>query len=98
MSDTNSQSKAAKKVVGISYTDGDPAPLVMLKAAGDEAETLLRQAEQREEIPVVRDAALVNQLYRIPMDQPVGRELFPVMALLLAHVLQVDQKRTEANT
>jgi type III secretion system FlhB-like substrate exporter len=41
--------------------------------------------------PVVRDAALVDQLYRIPIDAPIGRELFPVMATLLAHVVHLDR-------
>lgn len=81
-----------KRVVGVSYEPGDAAPLVMLKAAGAEAEQLVKQAT---DIPVVSDPALVNRLYRVPIDQPVGRELFPVMALLLAHVLRLDRKRDD---
>jgi type III secretion system FlhB-like substrate exporter len=82
-----------KKVVGVSYDAEDVAPLVMLKAAGADADSILQQAQARDDLPVVRDPALVNQLYRIPMDTPIGRELFPVMALLLAHVLRVDRDR-----
>jgi type III secretion system FlhB-like substrate exporter len=84
---------ADTKVVGVSYDPGDVAPLVMLKAAGADAETLVQQAKLRDDLPVIRDPALVNQLYRVPMDTPIGRELFPVMALLLAHVLRVDRDR-----
>jgi type III secretion system FlhB-like substrate exporter len=85
-----------KRVVGVSYDAGDPAPLVMLKAAGADAAELLSQASRRDDLPVVRDPALLNQLYRVPMDQPIGRELFPIMAVLLAHVLRLDRQPQEA--
>ncbi|HYM34761.1 MAG TPA: EscU/YscU/HrcU family type III secretion system export apparatus switch protein [Steroidobacteraceae bacterium] len=83
-----------KRVVGLSYDENEPAPVVMLKAAGVDADALL-DAAKSEDLTVVRDAALVDQLYRVPMDSPISRELFPVVALLLAHVLQIDQARQE---
>ncbi len=43
-----------------------------------------------EDVPNVRDPEWVEQLYRLPVDASVGKELFPVMATLLAHVLFVD--------
>ncbi len=45
----------------------------------------------------MRDAALTEQLYRVPMDAPIGRELFPVMAVLLAQVLYLDQATEESS-
>ena len=51
---------------------------------------LLFAAGSRAEVPIVRDPALVQALYRVPMDTPVSRELFPVMAALIVHVLNVD--------
>ena len=45
----------------------------------------------------VCDPALLQALYRVPMDAPVSRELFPVMAALIAHVLSVDGKQTGEN-
>jgi len=49
-------------------------------------------------------APLTEQLYRVPMDAPVGREpgrpmgqLFPVMAVLLAQVLYLDQATEESS-
>ena len=81
-----------RRVVGVSYELGELAPTVVLKGAGAAAETVLEAARRASEAPlVVRDAALVDQLYRIPIDSPIGRELFPVMATLLAHVVQLDQ-------
>ena len=81
-----------QRVVGVSYEPGEMAPTVVLKSAGVGAEAVLDAARRASEPPlVVRDAALVEQLYRIPIDAPVGRELFPVMATLLAHVVQLDR-------
>jgi hypothetical protein len=61
--------------------------------------------ERVSENPMVRDAALAEQLYRVPIDAPIGREpgrptgqLFPVMAVLLAQVLDLDQTTKESST
>lgn len=44
---------------------------------------------------------LAEQLYRAPVEAPVGREpgsqLFPVMAVLLAQVLDLDQSTKESS-
>lgn len=37
------------------------------------------------------DAQVLEQIYSVPFERPVGRELFLVMASLLAHVLQIDE-------
>ncbi len=87
---------ATTRVVGVSYEPGEKAPIVVLKGSGDAAEAMLAVARAGEEVAVVRDAELVEQLYRVPIDAAVGKELFPVMAALLAHVLYVDRKTLEA--
>ena len=87
-----------KRVVGLSCDPDQSAPVVVLKGAGEAADALLDEARERDGLPVVRDAALVDQLYRVPIDAAVGRELFPVMAVLLAHVLMVDRKAQETRT
>jgi flagellar biosynthesis protein len=86
------------RVVGVSYELGDLAPTVVLKSAGAGAQSVLDDARRLPDgPPVVRDAALVDQLYRIPVDGDVGRELFPVMATLLAHVIRLDRHLDEQN-
>lgn len=80
-----------QRVVGVSYEPGDLAPTVVLKSAGVGAKAVLEAARTPSATPVVRDAALVDQLYRIPIDGDVGRELFPVLATLLAHVIHLDR-------
>jgi type III secretion system FlhB-like substrate exporter len=84
-----------KKVVGVSYEPGYPAPLVILKGAGQDATAILERATCDADVPVISDPNLVAQLYRIPLDGAVGAELFPVMAALLVHVLHVDQRLKE---
>ena len=37
-----------------------------------------------------------EQPYRVPSDAPIGRELFPVMAVLLGQVLDLDQTTKES--
>ncbi|HEY4211195.1 MAG TPA: EscU/YscU/HrcU family type III secretion system export apparatus switch protein [Steroidobacteraceae bacterium] len=87
-----------KRVVGVSYEKGDTAPVVVVKGAGEAADAVLSQAQRRVDLPIVRDAELVEHLYRVPVDAPIGKELFPVMATLLAHVLFVDGKLREQKT
>jgi type III secretion system FlhB-like substrate exporter len=85
-----------KRVVGVSYEFGQMAPTIVLKSAGAGAEAVLGAVRHTSDAPpVVRDAALVDQLYRIPIDAPIGRELFPVMATLLAHLVQLDRHMQE---
>jgi type III secretion system FlhB-like substrate exporter len=88
----------AKKVVGVSYDiESAAAPVVMLKGAGPEAQAALDRARQLGGIPIVKDPDLVRELYRVPLDSPIGRELFPVMAALLAHVIHIDRTRGDAS-
>lgn len=82
-----------RKVVGVSYDMADAAPVVLLKGAGLEAQAVLDRARQLGDVPVVKDPDLVRELYRVPVDAPIGRELFPVMAALLAHIMTVDRAR-----
>ena len=84
-----------KRVVGVSCEIGDTAPIVVLKGSGEAADAVLEAARDEEELLVVRASALVDQLYRVPIDAPIGRELYPVMAVLLAHVLLADRKVKE---
>lgn len=87
---------AEKRVVGVRYAPGDAAPTVVLKGTDATADAILRQAEQCESLPIVRDATLVEQLYRVPIDRAIDRELFPVMAALLAHILHIDRNQEES--
>lgn len=85
------------RIVGVSYDLEDAAPTVILKGAGAEAQQILDRARQLADVPIVKDPQLVRELYRLPLDAPIGRELFPVMAALLTHIIRIDRSRnTEA--
>lgn len=86
-----------KKVIGIGYDIGsDAAPTVVLKGAGGEAELALEQARRLGDIPVVSDPVLAEQLYRLPIDAAVGRDLFVAVAAVLEHVVQLDHQLGES--
>lgn len=80
-----------RRVVGIHFTEESLVPVVVLKAAGLQAEHLIAEATRDNLKPVVESKLLTGQLYRIPVDQTVTPDLFPLMAALLAHVVQVDK-------
>ena len=83
------------KVIGLSFdVDAASVPTVVLKGSGEAAAAVVADALQAANIPVVKDPALLQALYRVPVDHPIGRELFPVMAALIAHVLSVAADRT----
>jgi len=87
-----------KKIIGVSYDiESAAAPVVMLKGAGAEAQAALDRARQAGDIPIVKDPDLVRELYRVPLDSPISRELFPVMATLLAHVIRIDRSAGEVS-
>ncbi|HEU4653034.1 MAG TPA: EscU/YscU/HrcU family type III secretion system export apparatus switch protein [Steroidobacteraceae bacterium] len=81
------------KVVGIAYEMGDSAPIVVVKGAGEQAQAVLAKAAELGDVPVIRDRELVDALYRVNVDSPIGRDLFPVMAALIAHVMKIDNKQ-----
>lgn len=86
------------RVVGLSCDLGEAAPTVILKGAGAEAEEILERARQLADVPIVKDPQLVRELYRLPLDAPIGRELFPVMAAVLADIIRTDRSWAEAAT
>lgn len=81
------------RVVGVKLTEDSLVPVVIVKAAGEHADELLREAQAKGDVPVIRSPALTSKLYRIPIDHAVTPDLFPMMAALLAHVIQVDKHR-----
>lgn len=40
--------------------------------------------------PAVSDPALARELYGLPIDAPIGEELFTIVAALLVHVFEVE--------
>jgi type III secretion system FlhB-like substrate exporter len=84
-----------KKVVGLGYEVGQGLPRVVVKGSGKMAEQILRQRDPNNGPMLVKDAQLLEQLYRLPMDAEIGAELFHLVAALLAHVFAVEEKMKE---
>jgi len=93
------EDRPLQRVVGLRYEPDDGAlPQVVLKGAGPLAEELLarRIGLGTRSPPVVKDAALVDALYRLPVDGAIGPELFEAVAALLVHVFAVEAKVRQA--
>ncbi|MCE3261356.1 MAG: hypothetical protein K0R43_435 [Pseudoduganella sp.] len=73
--------------VAISYKHGDmPAPKVLAKGAGELA-AKMRAAAHRHGVAVVENRALARELYRrVPADQFVPEDLYPLLARILLWV------------
>jgi type III secretion system FlhB-like substrate exporter len=87
------ETKPLSRVVGLRY-DADAEnslPSVVLKAAGPVTDALLAQTLHRDGPRLVRDAALLDQLYRLPVDAAIDPALFDLVAALLAHVIAVNE-------
>jgi type III secretion system FlhB-like substrate exporter len=84
-----------KKVVGLKYDPAEGVPQVVVKGGGAAAEELLRSRDALGGAPVVHDGPLAEQLYRLPMDAPIGPELYELVAALLAHVFFLEKETGE---
>lgn len=88
-----------RRVVGLSYEPDKGLPQVILKGSGPLAEEILKRRGPRVGVQVVRNEALLQSLYRLPLDAQIGPELFHVVAVILAHVFALEVKlKTERET
>jgi type III secretion system FlhB-like substrate exporter len=87
---------AELRIVGLKYEPAEGAPQVILKASGELAAAVLRERLRgAAAAPVVKNEALLEQLYRLPVDGRIGPELYRAVAVLLAHVLAVEAQMQE---
>jgi len=82
--------KPPKKAVALRYERGkDRAPRVTAKGQGWLAEQILKQAGDN--TPVVEDAALVEVLYQLDLQQEIPPHLYQAVAEILAFVYRLDK-------
>jgi len=82
--------KPPKKAVALRYERGkDRAPRVTAKGQGWLAEQILKQAGDN--TPVVEDAALVEVLYQLELQQEIPPHLYQAVAEILAFVYRLDK-------
>jgi type III secretion protein U len=73
--------------------DGDGAPRVIAKGAGDDA-ARIRSAARRAGVPIVRDVALARALHRLTeIGDEIPEELYEAAAAVLAHLYGLEEKR-----
>ena len=80
-----------KKVVGLRYEPEHGLPQVILKGYGALADEILQRRSQENGPPVVKDEALLEQLYRLPIDADIGPALYRLVAIILVHVFAVEE-------
>jgi len=84
-----------KKIVGLQYKKGQGLPKVLVKGQGYIADEILKQRNLVNPPPLIKDEKLVQQLYKLPIDGEITKDLFEVVALLLVHVYSIEEKMQE---
>jgi flagellar biosynthesis protein len=70
---------------------GDEAPEILATGHGLVAEEILRIAKEND-VPLHQDAALVEALARLDVTDVLPRELYAVVAEVLAYVFRLDEE------
>lgn len=88
--------QSLKKAVALKYTPGSDAPVVVAKGRGEIADNILQKAKENG-VAVQEDAALVEVLSKLDLDQQIPPELYQLVAEILSFVYQSDRKAGERN-
>ncbi|CCC84802.1 flagellar biosynthetic protein flhB [Paenibacillus polymyxa M1] len=80
-----------KKAVALKYTPGESeAPIVVAKGSGRIADSILEKAKEHG-VPVQEDAALVEVLSKLDLDEQIPAELYQLVAEVLTYIYQMDR-------
>ena len=87
------EERGTRRVVGLHYEAASPPPGLQgeWRAGGRNPST----ATTRDRRALVRDPRLTRELYRLPVDAPIGRKLFVAVAAVLVHVLSLEAAMEE---
>lgn len=92
---TREEKDRIKKIVGLQYKKGEGLPKVIVKGQGYIADEIIKRRSISNPPPLVRDKHLAQQLYKLPIDGEITRDLFELVAILLVHVYSVEEKMKE---
>ena len=85
--------KRPPKAIAVQYKRGrDSAPKVAAKGQGAIAEKILSLAKDNG-VPIHKDSALVEALYRLDINEEIPENLYQVMAEVLAFVYEMNRLR-----
>ncbi len=88
MQQDNRQPK--RRAVAIKYTKTDIAPRVTAKGSGYVADRIAEKAKAAD-VPIHKDAALVNELTRLDLGESIPPELYEVVAQILLFISDLDK-------
>lgn len=95
MNEPNEVSQNLKKAVALKYTPGQSeAPVVVAKGQGAVADMILQRAKENG-VAVQEDAALVEVLSKLDLDQQIPPELYHLVAEILSYIYQSDRSAGE---
>lgn len=80
-----------QKAVAIKYELGDAAPKVVGKGQGYVADKLLEQAKLNN-VPVYKDAKLVEELSGVQLGENIPPELYEIVAQVLVFISDLDKR------
>ncbi|GAB1155538.1 EscU/YscU/HrcU family type III secretion system export apparatus switch protein [Paenibacillus illinoisensis] len=81
----------SKKAVALKYVPGESeAPIVVAKGRGKVAEAILDKAKENG-VPVQEDAALVEVLSKLDLDEQIPAELYQLVAEVLTYIYRADR-------
>ncbi|MCC3381371.1 EscU/YscU/HrcU family type III secretion system export apparatus switch protein [Paenibacillus farraposensis] len=84
-------SPSMRKAVALKYTPGEnEAPIVVAKGTGRVADSILEKAREHG-VPVQEDAALVEVLSKLDLDEQIPAELYQLVAEVLTYIYQMDR-------
>lgn len=81
----------SKKAVALKYVPGESeAPVVVAKGRGKVAEAILDKAKENG-VPVQEDAALVEVLSKLDLDEQIPSELYQLVAEVFTYIYRADR-------
>ena len=87
------KNKKLLEAASLKYDHGrDYAPQVTAAGKGYVAEKIVKTAKDAG-VPIYRDEALAETLNRLQVGDMIPRELFEVVAEVLAYVIKIDRRR-----
>ncbi|MBN2220581.1 MAG: EscU/YscU/HrcU family type III secretion system export apparatus switch protein [Vallitaleaceae bacterium] len=92
MEKARKDNKELQKAAAIKYAKDDNAPKVIAKGKGIVAENILKKAEEVD-VPIYRDAALVDTLTKLEIGDYIPPELYQVVAEIMIFVSDLDHLR-----
>ncbi len=82
-----------KKAAALKYDmDKDPAPKVIAKGQGETAKNIIKIAEEND-LPIKKDADLVELLSKIDVDREIPTEMYKAVAEIFSFIYEMSNKR-----